>query len=261
MGKINDIQLYLFDLDGTIYHDGELIGDAKNTLRALREGGAKIVYLTNNSSCAKDCYEEKLTNIGIFDERDTVYSSLDCAVDFFTRNRAGKKVYAVASEEVRSFLKNKGIALVDDGHAKEADIILLTFDKELSYEKIVLANELMVLGKEYISTHPDFVCPTKGISVPDAGSFIEMFKASSGRSPDIILGKPYTFMADFLVDRMGIPGKRTAMVGDRLYTDIQFGVNAGIKTILVLSGETTLEQYEKSGVKVDLVLTDINSLV
>ncbi len=261
MKSLKDVKLFLFDLDGTIYHDGELIGNAKETLQTLRARGSKIVYLTNNSSCTQACYAEKLSGIGILEEGDIVYSSLDCAIDFFTRRRAGKKLYVVACEEVKEYLKAHGMSLVDDERAREADILLLTFDQTLTYKKIVIANELIVLGKEYISTHPDFVCPTKGISIPDAGAFIEMFKASSGRTPDIVLGKPYAYMADFLVDSLGVSRDETAMVGDRLYTDIQFGINAGVQTALVLSGETTLEQYEKSGVKADYVLKNVDELV
>ncbi len=261
MNKLKEVKLYLFDLDGTIYHDGVLIGDAKNTLQTLRNYGCKIAYLTNNSSCARDCYEEKLKRIGIYEAGDVAYSSLDCTVDFFKRERAGKKVYAVASAEVRRFLAEQGISLVGDGDAHSADILLLTFDQELTYKKIVLANELMVLGKEYISTHPDFVCPTRGISVPDAGSFIEMFKASSGRVPDIVLGKPHAYMANFLVDSFGLRRSEVAMVGDRLYTDIRFGLNAGLRTVLVLSGETTRSDYENSGITVDCVLENVDGLV
>ncbi len=261
MKNLADIKLYLFDLDGTIYHDGVLIGEAKNTLQTLRKGGGKIVYLTNNSSTTKKAYLEKLQKVGILEEEDVVYSSLDCAVDFLQKNRKNQKIYAVATGQVCDELKNRSISLVDDEHYLEADILLLTFDKELSYKKLIIANELIVLGKEYISTHPDFVCPTRGISIPDAGSFIELFKASSGRAPDLILGKPYTYMADFLIDTLGVTRAQTAMVGDRLYTDIQFGINAGLTTVLVLSGETTKEMYENSGVTVDCILSDVNELV
>ncbi len=255
-----DIKVFLFDLDGTIYRDGVLIGNVKETLATLRAQGSKIAYLTNNSSCTSESYLQKLTKIGIYEEGDIIYSSLDCTVDFLKKNRAGKKVYPLAVGEVKAYLEAQGIAVMDNENAREADILLLTFDKELNYEKMVIANELMATGKEYIATHPDFVCPTRGISIPDAGSFIELFKASNGRIPDIVLGKPSTYMADFLIDGLGIQREQVMMVGDRLYTDIQFGLNAGVHTTLVLSGETTKEQYEKSGVKAEYVLANVNEL-
>ncbi len=253
-------KLFLFDLDGTIYHDSVLIGDAKNTLKFIRENDCKIVYLTNNSSCTKVAYEKKLRAVGVLEKEDIIYSSLDCAVDFLKANRAGKKIYSLATKEVRNYLTAQGLFVLDNDNAESADILLLTFDKELDYDKIVIANRLLVSGKEYISTHPDTVCPTCDISIPDAGSFMEMFKSSSGRMPDIILGKPYAYMANYLLSALGEKKENTYMVGDRLYTDIMFGINAGIKTITVLSGETTRETYDKSGIKSDYLLKDINEI-
>lgn len=258
MGSIINTKLFIFDLDGTIYHDGILIGDAKNTLQTLRNNGGKIVYLTNNSSRSKKAYVERLKNIGIFESQDVVYSSLDCALDYYKKYKNGKTVYAVATQEVTDYLISNGMKVVDE--SVDADIILLTFDTELTYKKIKRANELMVMGKEYISTHPDEVCPSTGISLPDAGSFIKMFKSSSGRLPDVILGKPYTYMADFLVDGFGISKDQITMFGDRLSTDIMFGVNSGINTALVLSGEATLEQAKASGIKIDEIIKDVNEL-
>ncbi len=261
MSKLSDAKLFIFDLDGTVYHDGVLIGDAKNTLIFLRERGCKIVYLTNNSAITKDAYVKRLSDIGIFEKDDIIYSSLDCAVEFFKKFRAGKKVYAVATDEVKLYLNSQGLDLVSDSNYCQADVALLAFDKELDYKKIVEFNELLVMGKEYICTHPDKVCPTRGISVPDAGAFIEMFKASSGREPDIILGKPYSYMAEFLIEKLGVSKEQTYMVGDRLYTDVMFGINSGLKTITVLSGETTEREYKKSGIKCDYLLKDINEIV
>ncbi len=260
MNTVSNAKLFLFDLDGTVYHDGEPIGDAKNTLAFLRDNGCKIVYLTNNSSISKQAYIDRLSGIDILGENDIVYSSLDCAVDYFKKYKQGKKIYALCTDVAKKFLEEQGLELVNDKDVYQADVVLLCFDKELTYQKIVIANELLVMGKEYISTHPDFVCPTRGISIPDAGSFIEMFKASSGRTPDIILGKPYSYMADFLLASLGVSKEQTFMVGDRLYTDIMFGINSGINTITVLSGETTKQDYEKSGIKCNYLLKDINEI-
>lgn len=252
---VSQLKMILFDLDGTVYHDDVLIGNAKQTFQKLRDNGIQIVYLTNNSSCTKNEYVEKLTKIGIFDKTDIIYSSLDCAVDFLNKYKNGKTVYAVATKKVKEFLSKNGIKL-----SNKADIVLLTFDKELNYKKIVKANELIANGSEYIVTHPDFVCPTKGVSIPDVGSFIELFKASNGKTPSIVIGKPYRYMAEFLLEKLKFSNENVAMVGDRIYTDIQFGVNSKITSILVLSGETTLEQYKSGNVNADYVLQDINFL-
>lgn len=256
---IKRTKAFLFDLDGTIYLDDVLIGDAKNTLNVLREKGVTVAYLTNNSSKTDDEYLQKLKRIGIYDERDMFYSSLDGAVDYLNFYDKDLTVYPVATKEVVKHLKQRGIKVVETNQM--ADIVLLTFDKELDYDKIVWANYLMVKGAKYYATHPDAVCPAKDVNIPDLGSFIEMFKKSSGREPDLIIGKPYTIMADNIMRKLNLKKEEVTMVGDRLHTDIAFGVNSGINTILVLSGESTLELAKTHQVKADLILDDVNEIV
>ncbi len=254
--NIKDTKVLMLDLDGTVYLDTDLIGDVKNTLKYFRNKGVKIVYLTNNSSRTDEMYEIRLKNMGIFEDGDMVYSSLDCAIDFINDNFPNQSVYAVANDKVFDVIKGSGLKITKG----EADIVLLTFDSELTYQKIVHANELMVKGAKYIATHPDTTCPSKPVAIPDLGSIIQMFKSSSGREPDFITGKPYDIMAKYIIAKTGANKSQTTMVGDRLYTDIQFGINSGINTVLVLSGETTLKTYKNSSVTVDLVLNDVNEL-
>ncbi len=246
----------LLDLDGTVYIDGALIGDVQNTLEYFRRKGVRLVYLTNNSSRTSKEYVKRLKKIGIFDERDIVYSSLDSAVDYILDNYADKTVYPVATKSVVKGIKKSGIKITET----RADIVLLTFDRELDYKKIVKANELMVKGATYIATHPDLVCPAPDVNIPDLGSFIKAFESSSGRLPDVITGKPYKILADYIMKRLNLAPEQVTMVGDRLYTDIAFGVNSKINTVLVLSGETTAEQAETSSVKADITLNNIDEL-
>ncbi len=246
----------LFDLDGTIYLEDELIGDVKNTLKTLRENGKKIVYLTNNSSKTDDEYLEKLTRLGIYENGDIFYSSLDASVDYIKENFLDAKVYPLCTEKVKEYLVKSGITVSND-----ADTVLACFDRELNYEKIVLANELIVKGARYIATHPDLVCPAKGVSLPDLGSFIEMFYYSSGRRPDVIVGKPYPQIAKGIMNKLNLKPDEITMVGDRLNTDMAFGINSNLNTVLVYSGEATKESYIKSGLKVSLTLKDVNELI
>ncbi len=254
--NLSKTKALLLDLDGTVYIDGELIGDVKNTLSYFRDKGVQLVYLTNNSSRTSSEYVTRLKNISIFDERDIVYSSLDSAIDYIKDNYAGKTVYPVCVNSVKTLLENSGITVADD----YADIVLLTFDRELTYEKIVKANEHMVRGAIYIATHPDTVCPAPEISLPDLGAMMEMFKSSSGRSADVITGKPYSILAEYIMKRLSLQPEQVTMVGDRLYTDIAFGVNSGINSVLVLSGETTKEMAENSKIKADITLDNIDLL-
>ena len=196
------------------------------------------------------------------DELNQVISkNVDYAIQFI--NNKLKGVQCTRPEgtymlfiDCKEYLEKSGIKLSEEGK-----VALLTFDRELTYEKLVIFNNLLVKGAFYISTHPDYVCPTKDIPIPDAGSFISMFKTSSGRMPDLIIGKPNKTMADMLTEKLKLNRQEITMIGDRLYTDIAFGVNNGFNSVLVLSGETTSEMYDKSDIIADLVIKDMNELV
>ena len=253
---IKNSKAILFDLDGTIYLEDELIGDVKNTLKTLRENGKQIVYLTNNSSKTDDEYLEKLSRLGIYEKQDIFYSSLDASIDYIKENFKDAKVYPLCTEKVKVYLVKSGINLSEEG-----DTLLACFDKELTYEKIVKANNLIVKGARYIATHPDLVCPAKDVAIPDLGSFIEMFYLSSGRRPDVIVGKPYPQIAKGIMNKLSLKPQEITMVGDRLNTDMAFGINANLNTVLVYSGEATKESYAKSGLTVSLTVKDVNELV
>lgn len=256
-GKFGGIKAALFDLDGTVYIGGKLIPGAKEAINALRRGGIKIVYLTNNSSADAEEYACKLTRLGVLDAADEVCSSLTVGAKYLKEHNCGR-VYAVASERVKSCLEKQGIAVSEDGGG--ADTVFLTYDKELNYDKLVTANRLLYAGANYIATHADKVCPAEGAPLPDAGSFIALFKESSGRLPDVIIGKPYPYMAEYLSEKLNLALSEMLMVGDRLYTDVAFGVNSGLKTALVLSGETTDKMYALSDIKADIVINSIADL-
>ncbi len=253
---IKKAKAFVFDLDGTLYLEDTLIGDVKNTLNLLRKNGKKIVYLTNNSSKTDDEYLQKLKKIGILEKDDLFYSSLDAAVDYIKSNLSGARIYPVCTKKVKEYLISCELCVSDSG-----DTVLLTYDRELDYQKIVKANELLVLGAKYVATHPDLVCPAKGVSLPDLGSFIEMFYKSSGRRPDVITGKPYSEMANGIMKKLNVLPSETVMVGDRLNTDIAFGINSGFNTVLVYSGETTEKIYKESKINVDLAIKDVNELI
>lgn len=260
--QIKKTKIFLLDLDGTVYIDDNLIGDVKETLSILRARGAKIGYLTNNSSRTNDEYREKLGRMGLYrpQDGDFIYTSLDVAADVLNDEYAGRSVYVLATEKCRRFLSEAGVNVVSDENYKDANVVLLCFDKELTYDKLVKANELIVKGATYLATHPDLTCPTDDVFIPDTGSFIKLLEASSGKLPRV-LGKPFSEMAERIEAKYNVSQKEITMVGDRLTTDIAFGVNSRLNTILVLSGETDKKTAEASEIKADLVLPDINAVI
>lgn len=134
------------------------------------------------------------------------------------------------------------------------------FDTTLTYEKIWKLCDFVREGLPYIATHPDFNCPTETGFMPDIGSFIALVEASTGRVPDVIVGKPHSHIVEAVVEKTGFKLDEIAMIGDRLYTDIALG-RSGIMTILVLSGETNKKDLHQSEFKPDMVFEDLGGLL
>ena len=254
---LRDTELFLLDLDGTVYLDETPIGDMQDTLARLREMGKKLVFLTNNSSKTQAEYVDKLTRIGLFDARDGVYTSGMATALYLKEHCAGRRVYLVATERVRTEFEGMGIVLDEEN----PDVCVLAYDLELNFDKIRRLDRFLRAGKPFFATHPDDVCPTKDGSMPDVGSFLAMFERSSGRKPDLVVGKPYSVMAECLTRTFKVPRGRMCMVGDRMHTDIRFGNDSGMHTILVLSGESTRETMKRFPDRPELILNDFNELL
>lgn len=253
---LSNIKCFLLDLDGTVYLEGELIGDMKNTLSAIRKSGRRIVYLTNNSSKNSIEYVEKLKKIGIFEQGDIMYSSGDATISYVKNTYPNTPVYLVGTDALCKEFTDNGITL-----SKDSSVAILSYDTELTYKKIVDFAGLLNNGATYIVTHPDINCPAKAFPLPDAGSFISLFEKSTGRTPDLVIGKPNTVMGDGIMRLTGLRANQIIMVGDRLYTDIKFGVNNGFDSLLVFSGETTKSDYADSDVKATYTLDSLNDVV
>jgi NagD protein len=178
------------------------------------------------------------------------------AVQFLHTRRPSKSVYPIGTPTFVQTLEEEGVPISED-----ADIVLLAFDTTLNYEKLWKANVLLEKGREFIATHPDTVCPSDIGDMPDVGALMALFECSCGRAPSVICGKPYSPMAEIINHLFDIPKERICMIGDRLYTDILFGINNGYQSVLVLSGETTKEMLSASGIKPTYVFDSVQSLV
>ena len=249
-------KLFLLDLDGTVYLDETPIGDMKATLAHLRSLGKRLVYLTNNSSKTEFEYEQKLRRIGLFSDGDGVYTSGTATIEYLKAHRAGERVFLLGTDALKAQFRAEGIALEED----RPDVCVLAYDLTLTFEKIRAFDRFLRRGVPFLATHPDDVCPTSDGSMPDVGAFLAMFERSSGRKPDLIIGKPFTAMGEELERMYGVPRGAMCMVGDRMHTDIRFANNNGMQSILVLSGETTRESMARYPDRPDLVLPDFNAI-
>ena len=249
--------LFLLDLDGTVYLSDTPIAGVREALQGLRAMGKRLVYLTNNSSRTREEYVEKLTRLGLFGAEDDVYTSAHAAATYLGAHHAGAKVYALATDAVREELRARSVRLTEEA----PDVCLLAYDTQLTFEKMKKFNEFLATGAAFIATHPDDVCPTDGVPMPDVGSFLALFERSSGRRPDVICGKPFTVMGACIAQKYRVPAARTCMVGDRMHTDIRFGNANGMKSLLVLSGETTQSSMRDFPDKPDLVLASLAEIL
>ncbi len=243
---------FMIDMDGTVYKGGDLIPGAIEFIDSLKERGIPFVFLTNNSSSARDHYYRKLVRMGFHVESENVLTSAIATTRFVLSERAGKRVYPVASPDVVEEMRAAGVDIVDS----DPDIVLLTFDRTITYEKINNAYRFLMSGAELIATHPDDLCPTEDAYDIDIGPFIRMFEQMCGKEA-VVIGKPNGLMLDMAAREMGVDPEGTVMVGDRLYTDIEMAVRAGTASILVLSGETSEEQLRMSDIRPTHILRSV----
>ena len=256
--KLKSKRLFLLDMDGTIYLDQSLFPGTIPFLDAVRAAGGRYLFLTNNSSRSVDAYIAKLDRMGIPAVREDFLTSVDALTADLAKRPPYRKCYAFGTRTFRQQLAEAGIPVVDRLE-EDVDCLLIGFDTELSFQKLEDACILLNRGVDFIATNPDWVCPTWYGSVPDCGSVCEMLHRATGRRPRFI-GKPQPAMALLALERTGFAAEKAVMVGDRLYTDIASGVNAGIDTAFVLSGEGTLADLEASEVKPTWVFDDIAAL-
>ena len=241
-------------MDGTIYLDNNLFDGVIDFLEYIKSIGGRYIFLTNNSSKSVDKYVEKLSGLGIRSSSDDFLTSTDATV-LYLKSKAYRKIYALGTKSFKAQLRAANLPITDqleDG----IDCLCMGFDTEITFKKLEDACILLGRGVDYIATNPDLVCPTQYGSVPDCGSVSEMLYNATKRRP-IFIGKPEPTMAFLAMEKTGFGKEQTAVIGDRLYTDIACGNNAGITSIFVLSGEGTLEDVEKSDAKPDFIYSNI----
>lgn len=256
MNRLQRAELFLLDMDGTLYLGDEVLDGAIDFIRLLEKTGRQYIYLTNNSSRAGKDYIPRLRALGFPCEEENVYSSGMAVAEYLLKNYPGQAVYPVGTERFSAELESYGISFSEN----EAQVVVVGFDRELTYEKLEKAVHFLRRGAAFIAANPDYVCPMPGDEVlPDCGSICALLTAATGRKPYYI-GKPNRSMIDLMGEKTGLPNSRIAVVGDRLYTDIAVGVNAGAVSVLVLSGETTQEMAEQSDIKADYIFPSVKEL-
>lgn len=254
--KIDELKCFILDMDGTIYLGQDLFSFTPAFLDRLKETGRKMYFFTNNSSKSQQAYIDKLANMGIAITPDQMMISSHVMIKYLQENYPDKSIYVVGTPSLINEFESFDMNLVDD----DPDIVVLGFDTTLTYEKMEKACHAIRHGCIYFGINPDWNCPIEGGEfIPDCGSMAKMIEGSTGRWPEFF-GKPSKHTLDYIIKETGFLPNEIAIVGDRLYTDIAVADGSDVTSIMVLTGEATLEDVENSDIKPDIIVESLETI-
>ena len=259
--KLKGKKLFLLDMDGTLYLDGQLFAGTMPFLRAVSDRGGRCLYLTNNSSKSVDAYVEKLAGMGISATARDFVTSVDATAAYIKEHYGEKTVFLLGTESFRRQMAAAGITGTTDRDDPDIAALVMGFDTELTFSKLLDASYLLTVRKDigYVAANPDLVCPTSFGYVPDCGSVAVMLKNATGRMP-VFIGKPEPEMVRMALKKTNTSPSDAVLIGDRVYTDIACGLNAGIDTVMVLSGEGTVKEAQERGITPTWIMRDIGEV-
>ncbi len=253
-------RLFLFDMDGTIYCENTLFDGVKELFNQITNDGGRYVFITNNSSKSVTDYIDRLQKMGLDVNEEHFFTSTQATVRLFSAKFGDKLIYAQGTKSFIKELKKGGLNVTEE-YTEDACAILVGFDAELTMDKLRNTCKMLTnFDLPYYATNPDWVCPVDFGYIPDCGSMCFGIEKATGKTP-IFIGKPQPTMIEVVMEKFGYQKEETVVFGDRLYTDIASGVNAGVDTVLVLSGEATMADYNESEVKSTFVLNSVKDLL
>jgi len=254
---MKNVRCFALDMDGTFYLGNRLLGGSLAFIERLKETGRKFVFLTNNSSKSGIVYIKRLADMGLTITAQELVTSGQATIYYLKKKHQGKSVFLLGNSLLETEFAAAGIRL----EKYNPDMVVTAYDTTLDYAKLCAVCDFVRRGLPYIATHPDFNCPVETGCVPDIGAIHAFIHASTGRMPDRIIGKPYREGIEYALLQMNCKAEETAMVGDRLYTDIAAAQNVpGLTGILVLSGETKLSDLEHSEIQPHLVFDSLEKI-
>lgn len=259
--SLKNKKLFLLDMDGTVYEGGRLFKGVNEFLGYIESSGGQYIFITNNSSRSVKDYVKKLSDMGVRVTEKNFFTSVQATALYLKEHFDGKRIFCMGTSSMVEELRNSGVNAVTSTSGK-IDCVLAGYDTELTYQKLRDICYLLHENRDipYIATNPDRGCPTEYGLVPDCFAICEAVNYAVGRRP-LYIGKPDRFMIDCAVNMSPFKREQALVIGDRLYTDIAAGVNAGVDTVCVLSGESTREDIEKSEIKPAYVFEDIRELL
>lgn len=255
--NIQDVRCFLLDMDGTFYLGENPIPGSLDFIRRVQETGRDFLFLTNNSSHNAAFYVERLKRMGLAVGREKVLTSGEATAAMLLEEYPGKRAFVLGNGFLLEEMREAGVRVDQEN----PEIVVVGYDTTLDYKKMTAVCDFVRAGLPYIATHPDFNCPTETGFAPDIGAIMAFIEASTGRRADLVVGKPHTGIVQAALRRTGLAAGQMAMVGDRLYTDVETGLKSGMLSILVMSGETTPEMLAAYPHKPDLVFDRLAEMI
>jgi len=257
----SNIKSLIIDMDGVIWKGDSPIGDLPAIFNRIRERGLKFVFATNNSTRTSDQYVKRLKGFGVDVEPWQVITSSQAATHAVAKKfPAGTKVFIIGEDGLRVPLEEMGFEVVSVENATQAQAVVMGIDREVTFNKIAEATLLIRSGVPFYATNTDKTFPTPRGEIPGAGAWISVITTATNVEP-IVAGKPFPFLMDLSLEKLGTNKEETLVVGDRLETDIAAGQGVGCPTALVLSGVSTREQADNWQPKIDIIANDLASLI
>ena len=238
----SNIKALILDMDGVIWKGDAPIGDLPATFKRIRERGLKFVFATNNGTKTPEDYQQKLADLGVDVEAGQVITSaLGIAFLLAQKYPRGTKIFMIGEDGIRVALEEKGFDVLSVEHATEAQAVVMGIDRGISFQKVVEATLLVRAGIPFYTTNTDRTFPTPRGEIPGSGSWLSVITSATGVQPTVA-GKPFPYLMELALERLGTSKEETLVVGDRLETDIAAGQAVGCPTAFVLSGVSTREE-------------------
>ncbi len=250
---------YIFDLDGTVYLGDALLPNAHRAITTIRNAGKRTVFLSNNPTHSRYEYSRKLTRLGLPTLPEDIINSSVVMVDFLRHTLPDAKLFVCGEQPLIDDLRAGGFLFSDD--PREIDAVIASFDRTFVYSKLQIAFDAIRAGARFFATNGDRYCPVPGGGQPDAAAIIAAIEACTNTRCEAIVGKPSSYMTNAILNLLQVPPDRCIMTGDRLETDVQMGLNAGMVSALALTGATSLRDAQASPVKPHFIINDLGDLL
>lgn len=239
---------FMVDLDGVLRRGTKLIEGAQQLLDIMEE----YLVVTNNSTRTSEMYSEELETIGLSVPPENIFTSAKATASFLKENRTYSTAWVVGEKGIKEEIKNIGYTITAD-----CECVVVGWDRTLTFEKLETACLAIRNGAEFIGTNPDLTYPSEKGIIPGCGSILAFLEACTSEKP-LVIGKPNPLIMELALERL--KDKNVYVVGDRLDTDIQAGINAHLKTILVLTGVETKESLKESDIQPDFVFETLKDV-